>query len=201
MCSSVRLWIGYRGRPLNLQRLIVVAYHRTTGVPGQGVNGRLLYLVINRAGQGPTSGGLSMIERRLRHNVLGRANPRVLPTMDRSTRHARKPDWSVITADLLPGPPREGWRNVVNPGVFEGLGRAPSCRREDPNAHRPAFSCSAGSNVADSKADLDRGLAALKAARPEASIAVRFSDRGRLLPGTTPGFSGPRTATVTPHSP
>jgi hypothetical protein len=120
MCSSVRQWIGYRGRPLNLQRLIVVAYHRTTGVPGQGVNGRLLYLVINRAGQGPTSGGLSMIERRLRHNVLGRANPRVLPTMDRSTRHARKPDWSVITADLLPGPPREGWRNVVNPGVFEG---------------------------------------------------------------------------------
>jgi len=32
----------YRSRPLNLQRLIVAAHLRTTGVPGQGVDCRLL---------------------------------------------------------------------------------------------------------------------------------------------------------------
>src|SRR5258708_31639893 len=38
---------------------IAAAHHRTTGEPGQGVDGRLLCPVINKPGPNPPPGGLS----------------------------------------------------------------------------------------------------------------------------------------------
>jgi len=69
-----------------LQRLIVAAHLRTAGVPGQGVDGPLLYLVINSLGPDPPPGCVFAIWLRLRQNVLGRANARTLRATSRQIR-------------------------------------------------------------------------------------------------------------------
>ena len=56
---SGRAMDQYRDRPLNLQRLLVGMHLRTTGVPGQGVDCRLLCLVINLPGPALPPGGFS----------------------------------------------------------------------------------------------------------------------------------------------
>src|SRR3954451_12543743 len=48
--GPVRRWIEGRGRPLNMRRLNSTCDNRTTGVPGQGVDGTLLCSVINDSG-------------------------------------------------------------------------------------------------------------------------------------------------------
>jgi hypothetical protein len=53
---------------------IDVLHHRTTGEPGQGVDGRLLCPVTNKPGPDPPSGGLFLIWLWLRQNVFGGAN-------------------------------------------------------------------------------------------------------------------------------
>src|SRR5207253_2521318 len=58
-CNLVKRWIEGRGRPLNVRRHIAPTHHRTTGEPGQGVDGRLLCPVINKPSPNPPPGGLS----------------------------------------------------------------------------------------------------------------------------------------------
>src|SRR5712664_3760598 len=57
--SLVKRWIEGRGRPTKVRRKIAAAHHRTTGEPGQGVDGRLLCPVINNPSPNPPPGGLS----------------------------------------------------------------------------------------------------------------------------------------------
>src|SRR5437667_12392276 len=57
--QSGQRWIEGRGRPLNVRRQIAPTHHRTTGEPGQGVDGRLLCPVINKPSPNPPPGGLS----------------------------------------------------------------------------------------------------------------------------------------------
>jgi len=64
----------YRSRPLNLQRMIVGAHLRTTGVPGQGVDCPLLRHLVNLAGPAPPRCGVFAIKLWLRHNVLDDAS-------------------------------------------------------------------------------------------------------------------------------
>src|SRR4051812_16967185 len=58
-CNLVKRWIEGRGRPLNVRRHVAPTHHRTTGEPGQGVDGRLLCPVINKPSPNPPPGGLS----------------------------------------------------------------------------------------------------------------------------------------------
>ena len=114
-----------------MQRLLVAAHLRTTDVPGQGVDGPLLYLVIDSPGPGSPPPGVFAIWLRLRQNVLGRANACVLRTTARQTPKSPKPDWAP--RDATPGIKR-----VVNPDVF--CGSTVLCpTADDPHAHRAGF--------------------------------------------------------------
>src|SRR6185295_4660402 len=71
-----------------LAAMIVGMHHRTTGVPGQGVDCRLLRPVINLPGPAPPFGVVFAIKLWLRHNVLDNANAWVFRTTVSPTRQA-----------------------------------------------------------------------------------------------------------------
>jgi hypothetical protein len=124
-------------------------HHRTTGVPGQGVDCRLLCPVINLPGPAPQFGVVFAIKLWLRHNVLDNANAWVFRTTVSPTRQA-------VRHGLFVG----GFESLIIP--FD----CKECRAATKwSSGGPTLRLRIGlENVDDLKADLERGFAELTAA-------------------------------------
>jgi len=129
-CGSRRLWIGGRGRPLNVRRLEVVVHHRTTGLPGQGVDGRLLCPVINKPGPNPPLGGPYVL--RLRQKVFG--CERMNSSGADEPSNPQQTETRLVTA----GRDATTQKGFVNPAVFHGS-TVLYPTAEDLHAHRGEF--------------------------------------------------------------
>jgi hypothetical protein len=130
--SPVKRWIEDRGRPLNVQRLNSCAHHRTTGEPGQGVDGRLLCPVINKPGPNPPPGGLSQRRCGCGKTSLVAATHEFFRMTDRS--NPLKPETTLVTA----GRDTKAQKGFVNPPVVHGS-TVLYPTAEDLHAHRGEF--------------------------------------------------------------